>query len=1143
MLLTNVRKIRSCCTTNLRLLLNAKTLLFMKFTAFLLLVACLQVSARSNAQVTLSAQKASLVKVFRAIEKQSGYHFWYDQALLKDAKPLDINVKNATIADVLDLCLQNEPLTYTIVDMLIVIQPKRTKPAITPAVSLPVQPALPPLDDITVAVLDTAGRPLSGASIRVKGTKKGVITNANGTAILKGAAAGTIVEISFTGYNNLEVTIGNDKAITVRLTVLQKNIDDIVIVGYGTQKKITISGAISSVSTKDLKQSPVANLSNALAGRLPGLFSVQNSGEPGADASRLFIRGLGTYSGGQNPLILVDGVERSFEGIDANEVESITILKDASSTAVYGVRGANGVLLVTTKRGAVAKPQVSVTLQNGVQSPTRLPKYLNSFETLSLYREGLINDGLSAAVYTDEYLNKFKDRTNPAYKYLYPDVNWFDEILKPNSTMSQANMNVSGGTQAAKYFVSLSYLQQNGLYKFEDNIKDYNIQAINKRYNFRSNIDLNVTKDLTMQLNLGDIIRERNYPGASASDIFNHIKLIGPNYYPFSNPDGSISGLQNRDENPYGTLTQRGYQRLFENNLTATAGFNLNMPFITKGLSAKTRLSFDALNYRNVNRSRSFDSYAYSINDTATDLSQGTYTRLSTGSNILNYDVASNGNRRTLFEASLGYDRVFGVHSIRGLALYTQQSYSADIGSGTQNAIAGLPYKYQGYVGRVEYGFKNKIFGEFNFAYNGSENFPKGKRFGFFPAISGSYVISKEDFFTSILPAVNLFKIRASYGLVGNDNSGGGRFLYQSTYSITEPGYQFGVNHDGNGYSGAAEQATGNENITWEKARKVNIGLDAGLWHDQLTFSVDVFTDKRTNILTRPLNIPSYIGISNLPYINAGVVSNKGFELVMETKKQFKNYGYFFRANYSFARNKIVDQKEPKFVGREWQQAVNRRIGELYGLTAIGLFRDAKDVANSARQTFGSNQPGDIKYKDLNADGVIDQLDEGFLGPVNMPESFAGLALGFNYKGFDLSVLLQGAAGGSVYYTGNSVMPFSGHAGSVLAEVKDNHWTADKPNPNALYPRMGSTDNVNNYKNSTFWIRSTNYVRLKNVEAGYSFPKKWLKKAGFSDGRLFVNGINLITWDKIKTFDPEIPNGTGDYPQQKVINAGLNFTF
>ncbi|MEO6549375.1 MAG: TonB-dependent receptor [Ferruginibacter sp.] len=1116
----------------------------MKFTAFFILVVCLQVSARSTAQVTLSERNASLAKVFKLIEKQSGYHFWYDKALLKNARLVDIQVKNATINQVLDLCLLNEPFTYTIVDMLIAIQPKYIQPVAKKDISLPV-PLPPPFEDITIVVRDSAGQPLSGASIKVKGTNKGIITDANGSAVLRNTNPNSVLEISFTGYNNMEVTVGNDKTITVRLTVLQRNLDDIVVVGYGTQKKITISGAVSSVSTKELKQSPVANLSNALAGRLPGLFSVQNSGEPGADASRILIRGIGTYSGGQNPLILVDGVERSFDGIDANEVESITILKDASSTAVYGVRGANGVLLVTTKRGTNSKPKVSVTVQSGLQSPTRLPNYLNSFETLSLYKEGLINDGLSAAVYTDEYLNKYKDRTNPTYQYLYPDVNWFDEILKPNSTMSQANMNVSGGTQAAKYFVSLSYLQQNGLYKFEDNIKDYNIQAINKRYNFRSNIDLNITKDLTMQLNLGDIIRERNYPGASANDIFNTIKLIGPNYYPFANPDGSISGLQNRDANPYGTLTQRGYQRLFENNLTATAGFNLNMPFITKGLSAKTRLSFDALNYRNVNRSRSFDSYAYSINDTATDLSKGTYTRLSTGSNILGYDVNSNGNRRTLFETSLAYDRVFGKHSIRALALYTQQSYLSDIGGGTQNAIAGLPFKYQGYVGRLEYGFQGKLFGEFDFGYNGSENFPEGQRFGFFPAISGSYVISKEDFFQNLFSAMNLLKVRASYGVVGNDNSGGGRFLYQSTWSITQPGYQFGVNYDGNGWidRGAAEQATGNENITWERARKVNLGLDAGLWHDQLTLSIDVFTDRRSNILTSPLNIPSYIGISNLPYINAGVVSNKGFEVVLETRKQYKNYGYFFRGNYSFARNKIVDQKEPKFIGREWQQAVNRRIGEQYGYTALGLFRDEKDVQNSARQTFGAVQPGDIKYKDLNADGVIDQLDEGFLGPVGTPEAFAGLALGLTCRGFDFSILFQGAMGGSVYYTGNSIMPFSGHAGSILDEVKDNHWTVDNPNPNALFPRMSSNDNVNNYKNSTFWIRSSDYIRLKNVEAGYSFPKAWLKRIGFTDGRIFVNAINVLTWDKIKTFDPEIPNGTGNYPQQKVVNAGLNFTF
>lgn len=1110
----------------------------MKLTAVFLIAGLLQVSAKSHSQqVSLQARHQPVKQLLKEIRKQTGYVFFYKVSDVENLKPVSVAWKQTPLVTALNDVFREQQVTYNIQGTTIYITPN---PPTVETIPLAVTAGPPPMD-ITVLVQDSSGLPLEGASVRVKGTTLGKTTDATGYAVLKGVEPNTILVITFTGYTTREVTITNNKMLTVQLVAMPKSMEDVVVIGYGTQKKISVSGAIASVNSTELKQSPVANLSNALAGRLPGLISLQRSGEPGADNSTIYIRGLETYSGSQSPLILVDGVERSFDGIDANEVDNITILKDASSTAVYGVRGANGVVLVTTKRGSTSKPRVSVTAQTGIQSSTRLPEYLNSYETLTLYREGLINDGLNASVYTDEYLNKFRDRSLPAYQYLYPDVNWMETLLKKNSIMNQANLNVSGGTSTARYFVSLSYLQQNGLYKF-DNVNPYSTQARTRKYNFRSNIDLNITKDLVLQLNLGDIIRDQNYPGNNASTIFSGMKQIGPHWYPVTNPNGSISALQSRlIDNPYGQLTQSGYQKLFSNNLTATAGFNLNMHFITKGLSGKARLSFDVNNYRNISRKRAYDSYVYSINDTATDLSKGTYYRITTGNNVLDYNVTANGNRRTLGELYLNYDRTFGDHTVKGLFLYNQQSYTADVASG--NVMGSLPFKYQGWVGRFEYGYNNKLFGEINFGYNGSENFPAGKRFGFFPAISGSWVISKEGFFDRLSNTVNLLKVRASYGIVGNDNVGGGRFLYQSTWSTSTTGYQFGVNRDGNGYGGAGEQATGNELVTWEKAKKLNIGLDLGFFNDAFTLSADVFFNKRSDILQQPLFAPEYLGINNLPYINAGLVRNRGFEVVAEYKKQFKNFGYFVKGNYSFARNKILDQREPVLVNRQWKQAVTRRIGEMAGLTALGLFKDWEDISNSARQTYGAVQPGDVKYADLNSDGVIDQLDEGFLNKASTPESFGGASFGINYKNLDVSVLFQGAWGGNVYFTGDAIWAFGNRSGTVLAEIKDNHWVAGKNNDDALYPRMSSNQNVNNFRASSFWIRSTNYVRLKNVEVGYTFSKPMLRRVGFESARFFLNGINLITWSKIKAFDPEIPDGTGNYPQQKVINAGLTFSF
>ncbi|WEK38308.1 MAG: TonB-dependent receptor [Candidatus Pseudobacter hemicellulosilyticus] len=1116
----------------------------MKLTAVFLVAGLLQVSAKTvSQQVTLQGQHQQVKQLLKEIRKQTGYVFFYKVSEVENLKPVSVDWKQTPLLTALNDVFRDQPVTYNLQGTTIYIT---SKPPVEETTSPAVMPIPPPVD-VTVLVQDTSGLPLEGASVRIKGTTLGKTTDMTGYAVLKGIDLNTVLVISFTGYASSEVTVVSNKLITVRLIPTAKNMEDVVVIGYGTQKKISVSGAIAAVNSKELKQSPVANLSNALAGRLPGLISLQRSGEPGADNSTIYVRGLETYSGSQSPLILVDGVERSFDGIDANEVDNITILKDASSTAVYGVRGANGVVLITTKRGTASKPRVSVTAQTGLQSPTRLPEYLNSFETLTLYKEGLINDGLNASVYTDEYLNKFRDRSKPAYEYLYPDVDWMSTLLKDNSMMSQANLNVSGGSQTARYFVSLSYLQQDGLYKFDD-VNPYSTQARTRKYNFRSNIDLNVTKDLVLQLNLGDVITDRNYPGANANTIFGGMKQIGPHWYPVTNPNGSVSALQSRlIDNPYGQLTQSGYQKPFSNNLTATAGFNLDMHFITKGLSGKARLSFDVNNYRNIRRERSYDSYVYSINDTVTDLSQGTYYRITTGNSVLSYKVDANGNRRTLAELYLNYDRTFGDHTVKGLFLYNQQSYMANVGN--DDVMGSLPYKYQGWIGRFEYGFNNKYFGEFNFGYNGSENFPAGKRFGFFPAVSGSWVMSQESFFDRISGTVNLLKLRASYGVVGNDNVGGGRFLYQSTWSTRNAdgndanGYYFGMNRDGNDYGLAWEQATGNESVTWEKAKKLNIGLDLGLFNNQFTLSTDVFFNRRSDILQQPLFAPSYLGIGSLPYINAGLVRNRGFEVQAEYKKQYKNWGYFIKGNYSFARNKILDQREPVLLNRQWKQKVTRRIGEMAGLTALGLFKDWEDIQNSARQTWGAVQPGDIKYADLNSDGVIDELDEGHLNKAGTPEAFGGGSFGINYKNFDISVLFQGAWGGNVYFTGDAIWAFGNRSGTVLAEIKDNHYVAGKGNYDAEYPRMTSTQNINNYRASSFWIRSSDYIRLKNAEVGYTFSKQTLKRAGIESARFFVNGMNLITWSKIKAFDPEIPDGTGNYPQQKVVNAGLTFSF
>ena len=993
--------------------------------------------------------------------------------------------------------------------------------------------------DVGGKVLAIDKSPVVGATIQIKGALRGTTSDVDGKFLLSASQQDTLV-ISFIGYVKQEVKAVFGRQMTITLLEQNSDLNELVVVGYGSQKKLNVTGAISSVGTKELTQSPVANLSNALAGRLPGLTTLQNSGEPGYDGAQLWIRGMATFSGSQNPLVLVDGVERSFGSIDANEVASVTILKDASSTAVYGVRGANGVVLVTTRRGVDGKSSISVTMQHGIQGPTRLPEYLDSYDALTLYRTALNNDNKNSTLYTDDYLNKFRDRSKPSYEYLYPNVNWLKEMIRPSSTMSQANINISGGNNTVKHFVSLSYLRQNGAYNHADEIEEYDIQARSNRYNFRSNIDLNINRYLDMELNLGSIVRDNNFPALGAGDIFGNLQAMQPWLYPVTNPDGSISGLDSKAFNPYGRMTQLGYQRNFENTLQATTGFTLKLPFILEGLSAKGRLSFDAYSFRNVRRTKNMWTYQYSLADeNETDLTKGTYRRISEGTNTLGYGVDANSNRRTWMEFYLNYDRTFKKqHNVTAMLLYNQQSFFEAVATGGANAIAGLPFKYNGFVGRATYAFKDTYFAEINFGYNGSENFPAGRRYDFFPSASASWILSSEPFFKASLPFISLMKFRGSVGAVGNDKIGQRRFLYQSTWSQSVGGYTFGRDFNGVGYPGAAEDMLGATNATWEKALKYNFGLDAGLFNDELTFSADVFYERRKNILAQPGTIPSTMGISSLPFLNLGEVENKGFELEAQLRKRLGTNGsYFVRGNISYARNKIIQMDEPSYADRPYARRTGRSINEQLSHIALGYFQNQEEINNSPSQAqFGNIIPGDIKYKDMNGDNVINDLDMAYNGKVTLPTTMAGFSFGYNNRYLDFSVLLQGAFGGNVWLTGDVVWPFSGDVG-VMADVKDNYWTAE--NPDAKYPRLSSANNVNNNRASTHWLVSRDYVRLKNVEIGFTLPKPLAGKIGLKNVRLFVNAINLITWDKIKVFDPEIPNNSRNYPQQRVFNSGL----
>ncbi len=1138
---------------SVHLFLYRRSFLIMKLMILLTTFFALQVKAEVYAQkITLSANRSSLENLFKAIKKQSGYTFFYKSKFLENSHPISINVKNADIKDVLDLSLKGQSLSYDFAGKIIVIKSIHHIQTASDTRSAQI--------DITVKgkVNDEKGLPLPGATVKVKGGSVGVATNELGEFTLKNIPDSATLIISFSGFKTREVSV-RENLNNIQLSPLDA-LNEVVIVGYGTQKRERVTGAIASVGTRELQQSPVANLSNALAGRLPGLLTVQNSGEPGGDGSNLNIRGFGTTNNSA-PLVLVDGIQRDFSGLDPNEVENVSILKDAASTAIYGIQGANGVILVTTKRGKNGTPTISATVQNGWQSPTALPQYVDSYTGRKLFKEGLINDGRfsDTSAYTDVMLNKYRDRTSPAYQYLYPNVNWTKSILKPFSYMSQGNLNVSGGSDKTKFFISMSYLQQNGLYNYENTISQYDIQAVTNKYNFRSNIDLALTKRLSMELNLGAIILDRNYPGVDASQIFNDIKQTPAWYYPILNPDGSPGAVPNTNQSPYVDLTQSGYLRGFDTQLQSTAGFKWDLGWLTKGLSTRVRLSFDNQNFRNVKRPLSSSTYQFLLNpgvdDTVEDLiSNGHYVTVNNGNGTLDYQVTANGTRRTVFETFVNYDRDFGKNSVKALAIYNQSSFFNNVSGGASNAKNGLPYKYQGFLGRVAYAYDDRYLGEFNFGYNGSENFAPGHRFGFFPAVSAGWVVSNEHFLKDNLSFsfIDQLKFRGSYGIVGNDRIAPDpnnplRFLYLSTW-VTGNGYTFGLNNNGNSYTGYLEGQAGNMLLTWEKARKLNLGLDLSLWRGGLSVTADIFRERRTNILATSQLIPALIGLPQIPAVNAGITQNNGYELSLTHRHEFgRKQGYSMTINYAYAHNNILFYAQPDYPGREWQALKGTSINQIYGYTSVGLFKSQKDIDNSPSQSsFGTIKPGDIKYKDLNGDNIINSLDAGYLpGKIANPTSQFGVALSYHFSNFDVSLLLQGGLGGSTLLSGSGVFTFSRFASS-LVQVVDNHWVASNPDGDYMFPRISATDNVNNQQASTFWIYSSNYIRLKTAEIGYSLPQLWLKKVSVNNARIFLNGINLLTRSKLRdfNFDPEIGNnGTGTYPQQKVLNAGLRFTF
>ncbi|MDP4276355.1 MAG: TonB-dependent receptor [Bacteroidota bacterium] len=1015
-------------------------------------------------------------------------------------------------------------------------------PAFSENLSVSETQATPKTKDlfITGTVVDDAGQALAGVTVMVKDTKtqSAAITDGDGHYILK--IPNTYIEIQFTylGYTTVVEKVSARKIINIVMKPSDKELGNVVVVGYGKQKKETVVGSIINADVQGIQKLPTMTLANALGGQIPGIITRQSSGEPGYDAATVYIRGLATW-GNRAPLILVDGVQRDMNLINTQEIESISVLKDASATAIYGVQGANGVILITTKSGDIGQPTVTLRSEYGWQHGERYPNYINGYEYASLWNEARSNMG-KAAAWTDEELQKFKDQSDP---YLYPSVDWVDEILKKDTYMSTTNLTVNGGTERVRYFVNAGYSTQNGLYK-EDDINKYNTNANYTRYNLRSKTDINLSKDLSLEVGLGGNVQKRTYPGQSVPAIWEGLRQTSPIAFPKVNPDGSAGGIMAYlGSNPWAKITQSGYSTSDRNSLQATFGARWDLSkLVTKGLSVNAKFAYDHTFENYVDRYKDFAVKKY----LGKDIDGNDSYQILREEGLLGYRQINVANRAQYFESAINYTNTFGMSNLSGMLLYNNREY-VDIIAGSSEA--NLPYRRQGIAGRLTYDYGRRYLGEFNFGYNGSEQFPKGKRYGFFPSLSLGWIASNEDFWNNNL--ISTFKLRGSLGQVGNDIASSARYLYLTRMNKNAGVYIFSPTRtipDNNEYC-LDEGQIGTSDISWEVATKANVGLDMGLFHDALTVQIDAFRENRDGILIQRISLPEVTGInsSTAPYGNLGKVKNLGMDGTVEYKHQAANGIYYsLKGNLSFAHNTILANDDPVYKYAN-QNRTGHPIDQPFGYIALGIFQSQDEIDHSPVQEFASVvAPGDIKYKDVNGDGVVNSYDETAIGHPRTPELMAGFGGTIAYKNFDFTLFFNGATRTSFFLDGSTMYPFYGGEGTfnVLRTYYDNRYVPGaEDNSRAKYPRVTDSYNSNNYITSTLWMKDGSFIRLKNAEIGYVFKQPILKKYWIDNIRVFVNGTNLYCWDHIKVVDPEADSGTGTYPQTRTINCGLQVKF
>ena len=1104
--------------------------------------------------LSVSVSNSTLREVLKTIEKSSQFVFFYLDDAVNLERKVSIDSKNKNIEEILSELFEGTSCTYRISDRQIFISGK------APASTEQQQNKR----KISGRVTDIKGEPLIGVNVTVDGDANGSITNMDGLYEIFVTKKSVVLKFTYIGFKTSEIrTNASTNIYDVTLEEQVNELEETVIVGYGTQRKISNIGAQSSMKMEDIK-TPSASLTTTLAGRLAGVVAVQRTGEPGKDAADIWIRGISTPNT-SSPLVLVDGVERSFNDIDPEDIESLTTLKDASATAVYGVRGANGVILIKTKPGKVGKPTVSADYYESFTRFTKMVDLADGITYMNAANEAMRNDGI-ATKYTEDQIRNTIAGKDP---YLYPNVDWLKEIFNDWGHNRRVNVNVRGGSEKVAYYASVSYFNETGMTVTDKNIDTYDSKMKYSRYNFTTNLNIDVTPTTKVEIGAQGYLGEGNYPAISSADLYNAAMSISPVEYPkmfFVNGEAFVPGTStnNNFNNPYSQATRRGYDNLTKNQIYSNLRVTQDLDMLTKGLKLTAMYAFDVYNEIHVHQDRAESTYNFLDTSVPYDMNgQPILQRIYEGSNVLSYKQETSGNKKTYLEASLNYDRTFNDdHRVSALFLFNQQSKLLYPKGTLEDAI---PYRMMGIAGRATYSWKDRYFAEFNIGYNGAENFSPKHRFGTFPAFGVGWVVSNEKFWQPLSKAVSFLKIRYTDGKVGNSEVSDRRFMYLDQMKENgDYGYKFGPN--GTKWSGY-ETVNMAVDLIWEESRKQDLGIDLKLFNDDLSIVFDLFKERRENILLkREHSIPSFLGYNtSAPYGNIGIIENKGFDGTIEYNKRInKDWVIALRGNVTFNKDKWIQGELPE-QKYEWMNQYGHNINGVKGYVAEGLFTQTEiddmarweslSDANKAitpkpfASQFGTVKAGDIKYKDLNNDGQIDAYDQTYISRGDVPTTVYGFGFTVGWKDLSVGMMFQGVAGAERVLNGSSVNPFNGGGGSgnLYSNIGDR-WTEENPDQNAFYPRLSygseTTSNINNFQKSTWWVRNMNFLRLKTLQLSYNLPKPWVNKVHLKNAAVYVMGTNLFTLSRFKLWDPELNTDNGaSYPNTTSYSVGINFTF